>query len=147
MSGENVLSLSTCSQHCWAIKHAGQKQIKHAGSVPLQAWHCSDNGTLVPSKCPAHWPDHDPTYNHYRPPDSALFLPFLQDILTLSQNHCIHFQAILKEEYRQMSQRSDSDSEQGATAKAKSKIDTNISAKDLHYFQLTFFNFKVTKQD
>lgn len=44
-----------------------------------------------------------------------------------------------------MSQRSDS--EQGATAKAKSKIDTNISAKDLHYFQLTFFNFKVTKQD
>ncbi len=96
MSGENVLSLSTYSQDGWATKHAGPKQIKYPGSVPLQAWHCSDNGIFVPSKCPAHWPDHDPTYNHEH------------DIHQKLQNHCTHFPLLLKEEYRQMSQRSNS---------------------------------------
>lgn len=37
--------------------------------------------------------------------------------------------------------------QRGTTVEAKSKIDTNISAKDPHYSHLTFFNFKVTKQD
>lgn len=72
---------------------------------------------------------------------------FLQDILT----QCLLLKELLyllsSTTRETVSTNESAQTQQGTTAEAKSKIDTNISAKDPHYSHLTFFNFKVTKQD